>query len=57
MFKNFISRFILWAFVPRAYKQCKKCCLRCEYYSTCRNEVLSQMSEKYSYLKDKIDKG
>lgn len=53
---NLVSRFVLWAFVPRAYKQCKKCCLRCEYYSGCRNDVLSQMSEKYSYLKDKIDK-
>ena len=57
MVKNFISRFILWAFVPQLYKQCKKCCLRCEYYSTCRNKTLSQMTEKYSYLKDKIDKG
>lgn len=48
-----LSRFILWAFVPQIYKQCKKCCLRCEMFSSCRTAVISAMSEKYPYLKDK----
>lgn len=33
--KKNISRFVLWVFVPRKYKQCSACCLLCKYYNDC----------------------
>lgn len=32
-----IDKIIYWLFQPE--KDCKHCCLRCEYYDLCRSEV------------------
>lgn len=35
--ENMIDKIIYWLFQPG--KDCKHCCLRCEYYDLCRSEV------------------
>ena len=43
MFKRVLSKFVLWAVVPRKYKQCRGFCLRCPHYDTCREEMRAAM--------------
>lgn len=37
--REFISRFLLWAVVPKNKKSCSGFCPRCKYYFQCVEEV------------------